>query len=239
MQRPGHVLHAQAPAVCMLHEHARTQTHAPAPRDDDIGVLAARRDIRVERRLDKLGVLLNHARNVAPAVADVALDAVVGLHVSQRVAACQCVHEMMHHVRIRSVPGRAQRRSRCSVQVRLQSTHMLIRRHTAQPSRSALPRTRPVPAREPHVVVGVDVHRHVQQVPDLGHVQHEDALHDDDVRGVDAPRLVRARVPREIVDRDLDGLHRLSSSDDGGGAPHNVACATPASRSGARGVLFE
>ena len=46
---------------------------SPGPGDDDVCVLAAGRDVGVERRLDEFGVLLDDARHVAAPVHDVPL----------------------------------------------------------------------------------------------------------------------------------------------------------------------
>ena len=47
---------------------------SPGPGDDHICKLAGRSDVLVKGGLDKLGVLLNHARHVAPAHRHVPLD---------------------------------------------------------------------------------------------------------------------------------------------------------------------
>ena len=63
---------------------------AARPGNDDVSVLLARRHVCVEHGLDELGVLLDHAVHVAPAVAGVALDAARQAHVVVR------VHEDLH-----------------------------------------------------------------------------------------------------------------------------------------------
>ena len=58
--------------------------------------------------------------------------------------------------------------------------------------------------RQAKIVVGVHEYFHVAQFPHLRHGQHQDALHDDHVRGLDRHGLVLlARVRDEVVDGHL------------------------------------
>ena len=50
---------------------------------------------------------------------------------------------------------------------------------------------------------------HVEQLAHFGHMQHQDALNDDHVRGLHMLRMLRPLVRGEVVDGHLDGLHRL------------------------------
>jgi hypothetical protein len=61
----------------------------------------------------------------------------------------------------------------------------------------------PPPSGQAHVIVSVHKHLHVEHVPQLHHVQHEDAFDDDDVCWEGSTRVCAAAVRREVVDRDI------------------------------------
>lgn len=66
----------------------------------------------------------------------------------------------------------------------------------------------PYPPEETNVVVGVDVEPEVERFPQRRHGKDENALNDDDGRGLDMPRCGQSRVCRKIVLGTVDGEAR-------------------------------